>query len=328
MRTSLVACALMFVACGHEGAILDGGTADLSTLHGPDVPDGSVALPDLGTDPYGPYDRVGPFAVTRTSISVTHGTSSYMAELHLTDAPGPRPVVLLSPGLLQPAAAYRPYAERLASHGVIVIVRDDPGLLVQTPTVTADLVDLATSWLTDANAGSGPLGGRVDLSRIGLAGHSRGGKASLMAAEGGLHGKLKGWFGLDPVDSSVLAGSVAARDGIAASGIPTAFMGAQVSSSCSPAADNYMVLFAAAPSPTVALPGLGAGPHAIARCGVLRLLQPVLARRHRRRRRRPSLRSSLPHRVLRPRALLRRKRRPELRRRRKPTSPPTESRGR
>ena len=80
--------------------------------------------------------------------------------------------------------------------------------------------------------------------------------ASLLAAEGALKGTLKGFFGIDPVDN---AGMAAAQLGTIA--IPSAFLGETTdsgSSDCAPAAQDYDVLYAAAPSPSVELTAVGA----------------------------------------------------------------------
>jgi hypothetical protein len=160
--------------------------------------------------------------------------------------------------LQQVAVAYAPYGKRLASWGFVVLSRDDPGFLVQTPAESADIVYTIVTWLPARNADmQSPLFGKVDTTRVGLAGHSRGGQATLVAAETGLKGKLKGWFGLDPVDSNV--SNAQARTTIGTIGIPTTFLGATVASSCSPIADNYEVLYTAASTPAVKITGVGAG---------------------------------------------------------------------
>ena len=51
---------------------------------------------------------------------------------------------------------------------------------------------------------------------------------------------------------------MAARTQLGAIGIPTVFDGASVPTSCSPATDNYAVLYAVAPSPSVELTWVGA----------------------------------------------------------------------
>ena len=206
------------------------------------------------------YGSDGSDTVTTFTASVTNGSSTFTEHIYLPGSSGPHPVVVLSPGLEQTAAAYQPYGHRLGSWGMVVLVRDNPGALTVTPDVTADLTYVVGTWLVAQNAdASSMLFGKLDLARVGLAGHSRGGQASLVAAEMGCKGKINAWFGLDPVDSMTLSSGTQARTNLATIGVPTTFLGASVSSSCSPVADNYAVLYAAAPSPSVQLVGVGAG---------------------------------------------------------------------
>lgn len=222
---------------------------------------GDAGQGDAGQgDAIGPYGQAGPLAVRHESLEVDTGERRFTAEVYLPAGSGAHPVLSLSPGVQQGAGGYLSYAARLASHGIIVLLRDDPGVLVNTAQVADDLGYLMTTWLTAQNAdASSPLYGRVDTTALGLAGHSRGGKASLIAAELALHGKVRAWFGIDPVDSAVVSGDIQARDALPQLGIPTAFLGATVSSTCSPAPDNYEVLFPLAPSPSVLVEAIGAG---------------------------------------------------------------------
>jgi hypothetical protein len=96
------------------------------------------------------------------------------------------------------------------------------------------------------------------MTRVGLSGHSRGGKATLLAAENALMGKVKAWFGLDPVDVDY-QGTPGALPNIGTIGIPLGFAGATVSSNCSPANANYEVYYSAASPPAVAVTVEGAG---------------------------------------------------------------------
>jgi hypothetical protein len=214
--------------------------------------DGSTALTT--------YDHDGTGTYTTASANVTNGASSFTLSLFVPDAPGPHPVVSLSPGLLQPASAYVPFAKRLASWGIVVVMRDDPGPLTNTASVEADIGYVVSTWLADENVKkSSPLGDKVDLAHVGLAGHSRGGKASLLAAENEAKGKVKAWFGLDPVDSTIPGDNTHARDSLATVGIPIGMIGAEVASSCSPAADTFAAYYAAAVTPVVLVKALGAG---------------------------------------------------------------------
>jgi predicted dienelactone hydrolase len=219
--------------------------------------DGSTS--DLGSASNN-YDSDGSDSVTTFTATVTNGARNFTEHIYLPGSAGLHPVVVLSPGLQQTAAAYQPYGQRLASWGIVMLVRDDPGALTVTPDVTADLTYVVGTWLVMQNVdASSMLVGKIDLARVGLAGHSRGGQASLIAAEMGLKGKVKAWFGLDPVDSTNLSSGTQARTTLATIGIPTTFLGASVASNCSPVADDYAVLYAAAPSPAVQLVGVGAG---------------------------------------------------------------------
>lgn len=208
----------------------------------------AVAPADYGVD--------GPFAVSATTLAVTGGSGDFSVDAYLPIANSPRPVVVFSPGLQQPAAAYAVYGHRLASYGIACFIRDDPGVAVLTPDVVSDIAYFLTSWLPAQPIG---LKGQLDLTKVGVCGHSRGGKASLIAAEVPLLGKVRGWFGLDPVDASFNDADVQGRDKIGDVGVPIAMLGAEVSGACSPAEDNYAMLFGFSKSPAVALTAIGAG---------------------------------------------------------------------
>lgn len=264
MRRALVL-AFALVACGGSSAVPNDGGNNTDAAEDASPADSGAprdaAVFDAPADAaatLGKYDKDGPDSVTTATAQLTSGPSTFTERLWVPGSSGPHPVVSLSPGLQQPAIAYAPYGKRLASWGFVVMMRDDPGVLVQTPTVAADLAYAIGTWLPAANADAqSPLFGKVDAARVGLAGHSRGGQATLVAAEGGLKGKVKAWFGLDPVDSNV--SNAQARTNLPQIGIPTTFLGATVSGACSPMADNYTVLYGLAPSPAVRIDGLGAG---------------------------------------------------------------------
>ena len=93
------------------------------------------------------FDENGPVAFTMTSAMVANGADNFTEVIYLPSSPGTHPVVSLTPGLQQPEAAYAPYAERLASYGIVVLMRDDPGLLVQSQVIAADLEYVIATWL-------------------------------------------------------------------------------------------------------------------------------------------------------------------------------------
>jgi hypothetical protein len=225
---------------------------DASTsIDAPPNPDGSTG----GTD----YGRDGTDTVTTFTASVNTGVRTFNETVYLPGSAGAHPAVVLAPGLAQPATAYHDYGQRLASHGIITLIRDDPNVVEDSTAVAADISYVVATWLPAENTGSGMLAGKVDLAHIGLAGHSRGGKSTLLAAEMGAMGKVSAWFGLDAIDATLFSGGNQAVDRIGTIGIPTAQLGTAMVTPCSPTAYNYQVLYAAASSPSVALLGVNSG---------------------------------------------------------------------
>lgn len=236
MRRRAIGLALLLGACGAPPPNIDDATA-------------AASAPAYAVD--GPQR----YAVYPASVDARFAVVVYQPL-----GAGVHPVVLFSAGFLQPAAAYDAYGRRLASYGVIAILRDDPGLLADAAGVARDLQYTITTWLPAQHANLfSPLHGHVDLAHVGVAGHSKGGQAALLAAET-LPGRVQAAAGVDPVDSGG-----AARAGIAALGIATALLGETTDGAggvlgvpCAPAADNYQALFAAAPSPSAAITVVGA----------------------------------------------------------------------
>jgi len=215
-------------------------------------PTGDASPPPSGDGGTG-YGSNGPVAYTMASLPVTSSLDSFTVNVWVPTPAGPHPVVSFSPGLVQPSAGYVIYAQRLASWGFVVLMRDDPGLLVSGDTVASDISYTVTTWLAAQNTtSSSPLFGKADLSHVGLAGHSRGGQSTLDAAEEGLHGKVEAWVGLDPVNTAYVAGTAPSTN-LPSIGIPTLYLGAGVATNCAPAGDNYQTLYAVSPSPSIAI---------------------------------------------------------------------------
>lgn len=81
---------------------------------------------DAGAGP-GPYGSPGPDTVTTASFSITSSSDTFTTTAYIPGGAGPFPVVILSSGFEQTGMAYAPYANRLASWGIITFLRDDPG---------------------------------------------------------------------------------------------------------------------------------------------------------------------------------------------------------
>ena len=235
----------------------------------------------------GKYDVDGRNFVRIETVSVPSPNGSFATSVYIPSGRGPFPVVILSSGFLQKGAAYAPYARRLASWGIMALLRDDPTILNDLGEM-ADLTDghpgrvykpvLAKEagaagmtnrlvsdllyefqWLTEAanKDPASPLYRKVDRDRIGLAGHSYGGQAALLAGEQ-LRKRVKGVFGLDPVDMPL---GPQARDNLAQIDVPVVLLGETTNSalvSCAPSWYNYQMLFSHAASGAVMITAVGA----------------------------------------------------------------------
>jgi hypothetical protein len=232
---------IVAAACGSKPEVPGGGDAPPGTT---DTPPGA---PDT-------YDTDGPIDYTVSPQQIVNGGSTVNATLYMPNSPGKHPLVAISCGSTQTAAGYVTYGKRLASYGIAALIEDDPGALTNTGDITPNAAFAVSTWVPAM------LGDQVDLTRIGLAGHSRGGAVSLLVAEHELKGKVVAWFGLDPVDNQFgQAPRELARTDLGSIAIPTAFLGASVTSNCAPEADSYQLLFPLAPSPSVLVVGIGAG---------------------------------------------------------------------
>jgi predicted dienelactone hydrolase len=168
---------------------------------------------------------------------------------------GPFPVVVISPGFTLDRKLYQSYAERLASYGIIAVLQKSRS--EWTHTQYRDETIALLDWVINPTGfGASRLAGRVDKNRVGLAGHSLGGKISLMVAA--KDPRIKALFAIDPVD----AGFPQARGELGniklAPEIPMAFIGETVSKMgsfmpCAPADSNFEVLYGRAPAPALSI---------------------------------------------------------------------------
>lgn len=94
-----------------------------------------------------------------------------------SEAPSPRPIIIIVNGSNAIASRCEPFFERLASWGFVVVGNDDP--MAGHGDSTSRMLDFLLAAAEDAEHS---LYGLIDISKIGIAGYSQGGAGALRAA--------------------------------------------------------------------------------------------------------------------------------------------------
>jgi alpha-beta hydrolase superfamily lysophospholipase len=121
----------------------------------------------------------GPFAVSQTNVSgLVTGFGGGTIYYPTTTSEGTFGAVAISPGFTATQSSIAWMGPRLASHGFVVITIDTNTIFDQ-PDSRGDQLLAALDYMTRTNA---TVRGRIDSSRLAVAGHSMGGGGSLEAA--------------------------------------------------------------------------------------------------------------------------------------------------
>jgi dienelactone hydrolase len=262
VAASVLALAVWASGCASTRRDLDG---DVPRTH-------NTAGPRTGS----PADA-GPFTTTTTTttLHVPGGWTGRTVALTIVApvAAPVAPVVVFHPGFLLEVALYASYAEHLASQGFVVVLVAPPMALVGGPTHAelAVMLSRVLDWVTTESGAGHALAGIADPTRIGLAGHSLGGKIALLLAT--TDARVQAVFCIDPVD---VAGGFNAPSAdypsvtpelMGAIRVPIVVVGETLNSTCSglfcqacaPAADNFAQVFAHASGPALELTVAHAG---------------------------------------------------------------------
>lgn len=224
-----------------------------------DVTDASTDLPvekPLDLSKKGPLLTVSfdlKVTANRATIELTAiGPSTDGKEI--TKTLGAMPWVVLSPGFSTDRKQYQHYGERLASYGVVTFLQKSPNEW-NHGRYREDTGALLAYLLAPTGPEAARLSGRLDGNRIGLVGHSLGGKISFLVAQG--EPRVKAVLGIDPVDQRDPTARKEMSKIKLPPGVPIGFLGEVVSKAgsppCAPAADNYEVLYTASPAPAFAV---------------------------------------------------------------------------
>jgi len=228
------------------------------------------APPEVRTPPKADYTQpLGPLttkALSRQTVQLPSSTGcsrslctvyldiTYPSNTTPTRKP-PYPLAIVSNGFLLGDRYYATYAKRLASWGYVVIRwdtnRETPFGYIKHDALGKMLIEIINHGSKLQQ--SGALQNQMDLGKVFLVGHSRGGKASVLAAQ--KDKRVVGVFGIDPVNSAPQGarGSVSALTQMASMKAPLAVIGAGKGGSgfqaCAPTKDNYSKFYQAANPP-------------------------------------------------------------------------------
>lgn len=250
--------------------VRDGGAApDTSSAAAGHSSDSGTTPLDAGADPVAPSgdpNLDGPYAYAEKDETTTIPTTGDTVAIHVAypTSQGKFPVVVFGHGFQLPPSLYAGYLKRLASFGYVALTVDYPASL-QGPDNPSEAKDMLGG--VDWAAADSTFGAKVDTSRVGMTGHSLGGKIALLAAT--MDARVKAVIALDPVDGGGgLSGCKAPSCVIVASSlpslhIPTAFVGETTDATgsfqaCAPAAANFMTFYTKANSPSLSVTVSGA----------------------------------------------------------------------
>lgn len=169
--------------------------------------------------------------------------------VYIPSTPGPHALVVISTGLFMARTQYASYAQHMATWGFVVALTDyaEGTSFPSFPNhqrIANDIPAVITWALAQQNLA-------VDPQKIAVAGHSLGGKVSILAATG--DARIRAVVAWDPVDANTPSVTPEKMNlttaAIAVIGETTNATGGFMP--CAPAADNFTQYYSAAPSPAL-----------------------------------------------------------------------------
>jgi predicted dienelactone hydrolase len=258
----------LMLACSGDPAETDAPATPVDTSSTPEETDLPPTPPPPPPPPFLP-ELPGPFGWTVVAQDVPGGPPAIPARLFVPDEPPEHAIVLLA-GFGLATSLYDGTAEHLASWGWLVVVPDLPGTPF-APRAHADLA-LDLGRVIDALApppgGDAPFPG-LDVGRVGVLGHSLGGKVGLLRATD--DDRIAVVVAFDPVDAGPPFGGSPAQypsvtpERMADLTVPIALIGETTNSegtlfqpACAPADENFDQYWTHATGPALRVEVLGA----------------------------------------------------------------------
>ncbi len=200
-----------------------------------------------------PFDA-GSLTVRTLQVARCEGGSPLDMAVHAPEQPGSYAVVVFQHAFLACNSAYSDTLRHLAGHGFVVVAPQmyDPGVgpLLGHPTAAEEAEWAATvlDWLPgnlDSIAGV-----HACMDRLGLAGHSRGGKVAWLVLSAD-PSRAKAVAGVDPVDGTggPLGGQDRVIQGPFGFPFPSLIVGTGLGGACAPEGDNHVQFYEASAPP-------------------------------------------------------------------------------
>lgn len=218
-----------------------------------------------GGDPYLP----GELHVRTVSLARCEQGAPVPLIVHSPEQPGRYAVVQFHHGFILPTRYYSEILRHLASHGFVVVAPQmypADSIPLGKPTAAEEAAEAieVMNWVQSRL--SEVSGVSADTSRLGLAGHSRGGKVAWTIAARAPE-RVVSIAGLDPVDGTggPMGGQDRVVQGPGQFNLPSLVVGLSLGdapvlgSSCAPAGDNHLQFYEASGSPAWHVIALGAG---------------------------------------------------------------------
>jgi dienelactone hydrolase len=144
----------------------------------------------------------GPYAIASAKVASPDGYGSATVIYPTNTADGKFGLVGLAPGFISPPGFYAWLANRIASHGFVVISLGTKSLVDAPDTRGDELVAALKQVAALADGGNVPYAAVTDTSRQALMGHSAGGGGTLTAAQGNSNPAIKTALPMNPASTT------------------------------------------------------------------------------------------------------------------------------
>ena len=180
----------------------------------------------------------GPFAVSLQTVS---GSGFGGGTVYSPNTVGKYAVVAVCPGFTATQSSIAAISRRLATHGFVVVTINTNSIYDYPPSRANQLL---AALRTVTALTSGPVAGKIDISRQGVAGWSMGGGGAMLAA--GMTPGLKGGVAFAPWAQST---------NVRTSAVPMAYL-AGTADGVAPASRHASVFYTATPATTKKMLGV------------------------------------------------------------------------